>query len=97
MRELCDVRSVPISINMGVSSKEESVELQCESSEFAYKSGLSCDETYAKLYRSYQQNFNKIKTILVDWTSFVNLSSCFYQLVSLSVYIFKTVKKNWKQ
>ena len=54
MRELCDVRSVPISINMGVSSKEESVELQCESSEFAYKSGSSCDETYAKLYRSYQ-------------------------------------------
>ena len=54
MRELFYVQSVHISINMAVASEEESVELQCESSEFAYESGSSCDKTYAKLYRSYQ-------------------------------------------
>ena len=37
-----------------VSSDEKSVELQCDSSEFEYESGSSCDETYAKLSRPYQ-------------------------------------------
>ena len=39
---------------MVVSSDEVMVALQCNSSEFEYESGWSCDKTYAKLYRPYQ-------------------------------------------
>ena len=48
----CDVIST--SKAMVVSSDEELVALQCNSCEFEYESGSSCDKTYAKLYRPYQ-------------------------------------------
>ena len=39
---------------MAASSDEDLVALQCDSSEFEYESGSSCDETFAKLSRPYQ-------------------------------------------
>ena len=41
-------------MTMVVSSDGELVALQCNSCEFEYESGSSCDKTYAKLYRPYQ-------------------------------------------